>query len=93
MSRLQVYLILKEAINNAVKYSRANIICLRIERQEACFIFEVKDDGIGFVAGLDYSGNGLVNMKKRSREIGGDLMIQSESEKGTTVKLLIKIIQ
>ena len=92
-SRLQVYLILKEAINNAVKYSSAGNIHLHIERQETSFLIEVKDDGIGFAAGVDFFGNGLKNMTKRSQEIGAKLMILSEKGNGTTVKLFVKITQ
>lgn len=92
-SRLQVYLILKEAINNAVKYSRANKIHLHIEKQATCFLIEIKDDGIGFAAAVDHSGNGLKNMTKRSQDIGAKLLILSEKGNGTTVTLFVKITQ
>jgi len=87
----QIYLICKEAINNAVKYSDAASIHLTIEKQAAHFLVEIKDDGKGFSTGVDSSGNGLKNMKKRAEEIGGKLSIESIKEKGTTITLLMKI--
>ena len=92
-SRLQVYLILKEAVNNAVKYSNARHIDLQIKKQADHISVEVKDDGIGFDTGSKYAGNGLVNMAKRSEEIGGKLLLLSERNNGTTVRLFVRITQ
>ena len=90
-NRRHIYLILKEAINNAVKYSNATTLYLNIEKQASNFLIEIKDNGNGFSATCDYTGNGLKNMRKRTEEIGGELLLESIREKGTTIKLIIKI--
>ena len=89
--RRNIYLFCKEAINNAVKYSNATTLCLNIEKHAAYFLVEIKDNGNGFSTDSDYMGNGLKNMKKRAEEIGGELLIESMKEKGTSVRLLMKI--
>lgn len=92
-NRRQIYLIMKEAINNAVKYSNANHIHLCVEKKATTFLVQIKDNGSGLPSNIDHTGNGLKNMKKRAEEIGGELVIESMKEKGTTVNLTIKITQ
>lgn len=82
-----VYLIGKEAINNAVKYSEAKHIFFTIHTGDHPKIFiEIKDDGKGFEQDIR-QGFGLANMKKRAAEINAILEISSQPGKGTAIKL------
>ncbi|MEO8087119.1 MAG: ATP-binding protein [Bacteroidota bacterium] len=89
--RRNIYLAVKEALNNALKYSQATEVNLKIEIIRDMLIIIIGDNGNGFdvenaIAGKKIiGGNGLANMKKRMDEINGELKIESEINKGTMV--------
>lgn len=82
---LNIFRIIQEATNNAVKYAEANHIQIRISKKENNINFVVQDDGKGFVETEVEAGNGLLNMRKRAEELGGELVLLSEADKGTTI--------
>ncbi|MFM9985566.1 MAG: triple tyrosine motif-containing protein [Flavobacteriales bacterium] len=85
--RRNVFLILKEALHNAVKYSDAKAILIRIETKKNQFKMSIQDDGIGFDIHSCKTGNGLSGMKNRSEKLTGKLLIESIPGKGTLVNL------
>jgi signal transduction histidine kinase len=96
--RKNFYLVFKEAVNNAFKYSGCSEIITRILNSKARMEMQIKDNGVGFdvqqeIKGdkLTLSGNGLRNMKMRVEEMKGDLQINSITGEGTEIKLSIPI--
>jgi signal transduction histidine kinase len=96
--RKNFYLVFKEAVNNAFKYSGCSEIITRISNSKSRMEMQIIDNGVGFdvqqeIKGdkLTLSGNGLRNMKMRAEEMKGDLQIDSVSGEGTEVKLSIPI--
>ncbi len=89
--RRNIYLICKEALNNAVKYSQAVALELTVKIKEKNLEFEIHDHGTGFDPLMARRGNGLVNMRKRAEEIGARLNLQSAKNEGTSVLLQLKI--
>lgn len=91
--RKNVYLIFKEALNNALKYAAPRTITLRVKRDHELLV-ELADDGIGFDpdanAQSSFGGNGLVNMRRRAAELNGSLRIQSGNHQGTFILLRFK---
>jgi signal transduction histidine kinase/ligand-binding sensor domain-containing protein len=85
--RKNIYLIFKEAINNAVKYSNAGTIWVQVELQHKKLAMTVKDDGKGFNEATIKKGNGLKNLHTRAKEIKGTFAIDTIEGKGTTVSL------
>jgi signal transduction histidine kinase len=85
--RKAIYLISKEAINNAVKYSNCVNIYYELKMQNSGFVLFIKDDGDGFSEQNINTGNGLQNMKARAAEIGATLTIDSGQGKGTAIHL------
>ncbi len=89
--RKNLYLIFKEAVNNAVKYSGCANLRVELLRDRYTIVLRVKDDGSGFDAtatnGSVGGGNGLGNMRNRAAEIPGTLSITSTLGQGTTVEL------
>src|SRR5438045_5008929 len=83
-SRQHMYLILKEAINNLVKYSGASYASLSMQLNANFLDITVKDNGKGFDTNDVRRGNGLYNMKRRASMLNAILNIES-SEKGTVV--------
>ncbi|HET7896605.1 MAG TPA: histidine kinase, partial [Flavisolibacter sp.] len=64
--RKNIYLIYKEAIHNAVKYSGCTEISIAVGQTDELFSLVVQDNGRGFSADQLNGGNGLPNMKKRA---------------------------
>jgi signal transduction histidine kinase len=89
--RRNVYLICKEAVNNAVKYSSATTIGLNFKMKDNYILIVIKDNGSGFDIHKTSEGNGLLNMKLRAKEIGGLFFIESDPGKGTAIELKIRI--
>lgn len=86
--RHNVFLVSKEALNNAMKHAGAR--CIRLEfvftTEEASFV--ISDDGRGFVVqDASHSGNGLANMRKRAESVGASFDLRSQPNAGTWVQI------
>jgi len=89
--RKDLYLIFKEAVNNAMKYSGCLNLRVDLIREGGGILMRIQDDGRGFdpLAGNGSvgGGNGVGNMRVRAATIPGTLTINSEVGQGTTVEL------
>jgi len=90
-SRRNTYLLCKEAINNAVKYSHATRIELSVIEKNGLVEFAIMDNGKGFDKNQVRLGNGLKNMQKRADEISARLVLKSKENEGTSIVLQCKI--
>jgi signal transduction histidine kinase len=88
--RKDLYLLFKEAINNAAKYSYCKKVTIIITLDNNEITLQITDDGRGFNAGNGTTGNGLRNMKQRAADMKGSVTITSEKGKGATVFLKLK---
>lgn len=86
---LNIFRIIQEATNNALKYAKAEQIEMHIFEVNNQIQFIVKDNGIGFVENEIEPGNGLLNMQKRAEELGTLLELSSKINKGTSVAFSI----
>jgi two-component system sensor histidine kinase DegS len=93
-----IFRIIQEAINNAIKYSGADAIFVDVKQFENEFTISVRDEGRGFDAKMVESrniniesGRGFFNMYERTEYINGTLKIESEPDKGTTIMLTVPI--
>lgn len=87
-ARRNIFLVVKEAIHNIVKHSGATAVCIKVSFTQQCLEIQVHDSGKGFSAGeLSRFGNGLRNMEKRMKDIGGTFEIASKPGLGTEVTL------
>lgn len=86
---MNVFRIIQEAVNNAIKYSGATTISTHVSQLNGVFQIEIKDNGKGFDFQHIVAGNGLNNMKKRSRDIHASIRFISEPNQGTSVLLEI----
>ena len=85
--RRNLFLCLKEAVNNVYKHSHANTLKLSFSQEKNNFCMKISDNGTG-IQDEQSKGNGLRNMKRRMSELSGECTIVSESP-GTS--LLFKI--
>jgi ligand-binding sensor domain-containing protein/signal transduction histidine kinase len=90
--RRDLYLIFKEAVNNAARHSNCSkiVVDLRANRTHLCLA--VTDDGRGFDVGAGGDGNGLLSMHQRAARLGTTLAVDSRPGHGTTVSLTIAIV-
>ncbi|MDN3677456.1 sensor histidine kinase [Flavobacterium paronense] len=89
-TRKNIVLIIKEAINNSVKYSKATKVQISLSIIENNIVLELKDNGIGFDTN-QIKGNGMTNMRKRVEELNGKFKVNSTINNGTTIKALIPL--
>jgi two-component sensor histidine kinase/ligand-binding sensor domain-containing protein len=82
-----LYMILKEAVNNACKYAGASDLSIEVGLQKKRPVLIISDSGKGFDETFIQEGNGLKNMQIRSKEIKYQLIIQSSHSKGTFIQL------
>jgi signal transduction histidine kinase len=87
--RRDLFLIFKEAINNAARHSRCRQVAIAFQIEPPWLTLKVADDGAGFDAATDSDGHGLGNMKQRAEAIGGDLKIRTGTNEGTTIELKV----
>jgi signal transduction histidine kinase len=91
-TRRNIYLIVKEAMNNIAKYSNAKTVTLKIQQQQgkkSKIHISIQDDGIGFDLQTPKQGNGLKNMNARAGEINADFKLFSAKNQGTTVEIIV----
>ena len=83
---MNIHRVIQEAIQNSLKHSSATEIKVNVLERYQKLIFKIIDNGRGFDVDAAPLGNGIVNMKKRIHEIGGELTIVSDST-GTIVSI------
>lgn len=76
--RRNLFLCLKEALNNAYKHSQSNQIRLSFIQNDHEFMMKISDNGIG-INQEKSEGNGLRNMKRRMQEQNGHCEITTEN--------------
>lgn len=98
-TRHNVYLALKEALNNVAKHASATEVLFQLQVQAGAFAFIIKDNGIGVTgeknnpdsqsADRISSGHGLRHLSGRLEAIGGSCVVSSQPDRGTQVELII----
>lgn len=89
--RRNMFLCLKEAVNNAYKHSRADRLKLSFCQDKNFFLMNIEDNGTG-IPEEHSEGNGLRNMKRRMQEQEGECqMISSESGTHLVFRILLYI--
>ncbi|MEO7989386.1 MAG: tetratricopeptide repeat protein [Chryseolinea sp.] len=89
--RKNLFLIFKETINNAAKYSNASKIEINLHQHDHTVVMHIKDNGQGFEEQTVTTGNGLHNLRERAKEINGTVVLKSVVGKGTEMELRLPI--
>lgn len=84
---VNIYRIIQEALNNAIRHSGASGLDINIEGTGEHIYLHIKDDGKGFDPKKVKKGNGLYNIKKRSDELGGRFSLESKAGQGTRIEI------
>jgi signal transduction histidine kinase len=86
--RHNLFLAIKEALNNAARHSGAKEIQVEIAYADPVLAVSVRDNGIGFAAAEGEAlGHGLNNMRSRLENLGGRFELQTQPGQGTTIRL------
>lgn len=90
---INLYRVAQEAINNAVKHSRAQHLNIYLTCDQGIQRLAVSDDGIGFHPEHIESGQGLGmhSLRARASLLGGVLEIEGNTHGGTTVAVIYPI--
>jgi signal transduction histidine kinase len=88
----QVSRVLQEALTNARRHSGAKRVSVSLRTEGEDLLIEVSDDGAGF--GTDVQpGVGFASMRERAALGGGEVEIESEEGRGTSVRLRVPLPQ
>ena len=87
---IDVYRIIQEAVNNAVKHANATKIVVDFKIIKNSLEVSICDNGKGFEKETIETGNGLSSMKKRAQEIDADFSIET-LQQGTKVSLTFQL--
>ena len=86
-SRKNLFLIFKEIINNAAKYSEATTLKILFSKNHTGWIMDISDNGKGFDPQSAKSGNGMINIQKRAEAMNATLKLFGGPGEGTRIAL------
>lgn len=90
--RRHLYLIIKEALHNAMRHSDAREVSVRFDADCRHLYCTIQDDGKGFDSGKTYPGAGIGSMNMRMAGVKGKLKIKSSPGNGCSVQLSMPIL-
>ncbi len=85
--------IIQESLSNIEKHANATQMRLTIVRTEKLVVLSIQDNGKGFSPEQIHQGIGLAGIYERVRILHGNISIQSQLEKGTTILITVPIIK
>jgi signal transduction histidine kinase len=87
-----LYRIAIEALQNAIKHARANLVRLDLRSPPGELMLSITDDGVGFDTSGEFAGHfGLSTMRERADAVGGRCAIVSKPGVGTTVVVTVPV--
>ena len=92
-SRHQLFLSVKEALNNVVRHSGATEVWIRVSVKDGELKITVADNGRGIAADPNPAGShtGLGNIRRRVENLGGTLEIFSDVQSGTELRIRLQM--
>jgi signal transduction histidine kinase len=91
-ARHNLFLVVKETLNNIVKHAEATEVWFRLSLQDSTLSISIEDNGKGFeISQVSITGNGLQNMQARIEKIGGSYCVASDLGRGTQTKIRLPV--
>ncbi|HLY40049.1 MAG TPA: sensor histidine kinase [Terracidiphilus sp.] len=81
-------LVLREAVTNIVRHSRATACHIALAESDAAIRFTIEDNGLG---GAIREGNGLRGMRERVQMSAGTLKLKGSAKEGTSVEVTLPV--
>jgi len=87
-----IYRIAQEAMENVIHHANARQLIVKLEVIDKDIMLLVQDDGIGFNSEANISAGhfGLAGMRERAQLAGGELLVTSQPNHGTSIRVWIK---
>jgi signal transduction histidine kinase len=90
--RTCLYRIVQESLHNCGRHARATRVSVSLSARPGAVSVLVRDDGVGFdPANVSHSGLGLIGIRERVRDLGGQSSISSSPGAGTSVEAELPI--
>lgn len=95
--RKNIYMMFKEAVNNAIKHSNCNKVIVTVLFTAKKLQISIQDNGIGFDIeemhknNNSLSGNGLDGIERRAQQIGAICSINSTRGIGTVISITLAL--
>ncbi|HSO71634.1 MAG TPA: PAS domain S-box protein, partial [Thermodesulfobacteriota bacterium] len=95
--KIVIFRVIQEAVNNAAKYSQADLVGQSLRKQDGQMELVIRDNGRGFDLEEPFSperarkGLGLTSMKERVELSGGFFSIESAKGEGTVIRAVWSI--
>jgi ligand-binding sensor domain-containing protein len=86
-TRHEVFMIFKESVNNIVRHSECTRADVEFKVEQGRLVLKLSDNGKGFEPAGAGDGNGLSSMRRRAKNLRGELVLISSAGIGTTVIL------
>jgi NarL family two-component system sensor histidine kinase LiaS len=89
-----VFQIVRESLTNVAKHAQATQVNVTLVEGRQQLVLSISDNGKGLQPGdLNKNGHfGLVNMRERAEALGGELYRESESGRGTTIRVVLPLV-
>ena len=90
-TKIYLYRIVQEALNNAIKHAEANQILIQLTETGENLVLIIEDNGKGFNYDTNNLGlgKGLFNMRERSILLDGTFDVETFPQKGTTIRVKV----
>jgi signal transduction histidine kinase len=90
--RHNLYLAVREALNNVLKHAQATEVWLRIQWQNEALRIALEDNGCGVnSSSAGVAGDGLANLRRRLEKIGGHFEFESQAGAGSTCRIWLPL--
>jgi signal transduction histidine kinase len=88
-----IYRVVKEGLSNIAKHASAHSVVLTLIEGQTQLTLSLTDDGKGFPANQSSPNGkfGLISMRERAQAVGGNLIIESDTLRGTTLRLVLPL--
>ncbi len=86
-----LYRVIQESLTNVAKHAAARHVTVTVRANERRMEALVQDNGVGFSAGSNITGFGLLGMRERAALVGGELELQTAPGAGTMVRFTMPL--
>lgn len=86
---IAIYRIVQESLSNATKHGKADTVYVSIVEHDNYVKLSIVDNGKGFTQVGMEKGHGLKNITERAEIIGGEVIVNTEKNVGTTINVII----
>lgn len=88
-TKINLYRIVQESLQNIYKHANAKHVDIKFNLVGKNIVLEITDDGSGFDTDKSRKGIGLKNIESRAKELNGKMTVESQKNKGTTIKVQV----